>query len=74
MYIKRLILYFYLSIIDHPIHPPKNDRDPWECEFLPDNGYVFYFYSMGKISSTNEVINVINVGLWLFAIQIKNYF
>jgi len=25
---------------NHPIHPPKNDRDPWECEFLPDNGYV----------------------------------
>jgi len=28
------------TIEDHPIHPPKNDRDPWECEFLPDNGYV----------------------------------
>jgi len=25
---------------DHPIHPPKIDRDPWDCEFLPDNGAV----------------------------------
>jgi len=26
---------------DHPIHPPKIDRDPWQCEFVPDNGYLF---------------------------------
>jgi len=25
---------------DHPVHPPKIDRDPWECEFLPDSGAV----------------------------------
>ena len=36
-YSEEPILY---SKWDHPIHPPKNDRDPWECEFLPDNGYV----------------------------------
>ena len=27
----------YLYFSDHPIHPPKDDRDPWDCEFLPDN-------------------------------------
>lgn len=26
------------TIEDHPIHPPKVG-DPWECEFLPNNGY-----------------------------------
>ena len=25
--------------LDHPIHPPKVDNDPWECEFLDDCGY-----------------------------------
>ena len=24
---------------DHPIHPPKFDNDPWDCEFLDDCGY-----------------------------------
>ncbi|XP_023322408.1 AMP deaminase 2 isoform X4 [Eurytemora carolleeae] len=28
------------TIEDHPIHPPKDDRDPWDCEFLPDNKNV----------------------------------
>ncbi|XP_023322406.1 AMP deaminase 2 isoform X2 [Eurytemora carolleeae] len=26
--------------LNHPIHPPKDDRDPWDCEFLPDNKNV----------------------------------
>lgn len=28
------------TIEDHPIHPPKDDRDPWDCEFLPNNRTV----------------------------------
>jgi len=24
------------TIADHPIHPPKSNSDPWDCEFLPD--------------------------------------
>merc|ERR1719491_980411 len=24
------------TIEDHPIHPPKTNADPWDCEFLPD--------------------------------------
>ena len=27
------ISFFFL---DHPIHPPKSNNDPWDCEFLPD--------------------------------------
>ena len=39
IYIKKtkVALVYY---IDHPIHPPKVDNDPWECEFLPDCGYI----------------------------------
>jgi len=25
--------------IEHPIHPPKQEGNPWDIEFLPDNGY-----------------------------------
>jgi len=24
---------------EHPYHPPKQEGDPWDIEFLPDNGY-----------------------------------
>jgi len=27
------------SLDDLPIRAPKTEGDPWECEFLPDNGY-----------------------------------
>ena len=30
------ILYVCLFFLDHPIHPPKSNNDPWDCEFLPD--------------------------------------
>ena len=26
----------FVSFSDHPIHPPKSNNDPWDCEFLPD--------------------------------------
>ena len=26
----------FFSLLDHPIHPPKSNNDPWDCEFLPD--------------------------------------
>ena len=44
-YIRRKNIIYMISkkhllIIDHPIHPPKVDNDPWECEFLPDCGYI----------------------------------
>ena len=29
------IVPFFL-FVDHPIHPPKTNADPWDCEFLPD--------------------------------------
>lgn len=29
---------FYFSS-DHPIDPPKDDHDPWDCEFPEDCGY-----------------------------------
>jgi len=25
--------------IEHPYHPPKQEGNPWDIEFLPDNGY-----------------------------------
>ena len=37
-YSQKYDLSLYL-FIDHPIHPPKADNDPWECEFLDDCGY-----------------------------------
>ena len=27
---------YIFSPSDHPIHPPKSNNDPWDCEFLPD--------------------------------------
>ena len=24
---------------EHPYHPPKQEGNPWDIEFLPDNGY-----------------------------------
>ena len=29
-------MYVFFSLLDHPIHPPKSNNDPWDCEFLPD--------------------------------------
>jgi len=52
------------TIEDHPIHPPKIDRDPWECEFIPDNGYkfvlkegVYHVYQNEEKASKNESLN-----------------
>jgi len=49
---------------NHPIHPPKNDRDPWECDFLPDNGYVleckegvYHVYKNSDDAKANKSIN-----------------
>jgi len=49
---------------NHPIHPPKIDRDPWECEFIPDNGYkfvlkegVYHVYQNEEKASKNESLN-----------------
>ena len=33
MYLNRSPFNVFL---DHPIHPPKTNADPWDCEFLPD--------------------------------------
>ena len=33
--LKRVLFYF-IVFLDHPIHPPKTNADPWDCEFLPD--------------------------------------
>ena len=27
------------SCLDHPIHPPRTETDPWECPVLDDCGY-----------------------------------
>lgn len=37
--LSQISLFFIDVIPDHPIHPPKADNDPWECEFLDDCGY-----------------------------------
>jgi AMP deaminase len=29
----------YLSA-DHPVHAPASKGNPWECEFMPDKGYL----------------------------------
>ena len=36
LYLAICILYVFLFPSDHPIHPPKSNNDPWDCEFLPD--------------------------------------
>ena len=33
--LKR-VLFYSIVFLDHPIHPPKTNADPWDCEFLPD--------------------------------------
>jgi len=25
---------------DHPVHAPSSTGNPWECEFVPDKGYL----------------------------------
>lgn len=25
---------------DHPVHAPASKGNPWECEFVPDKGYL----------------------------------
>ena len=27
------------SCLDHPIHPPRTETDPWDCPVLDDCGY-----------------------------------
>jgi len=50
--------------LNHPIHPPKDDRDPWDCEFLPDNGTVIDcqegVFSVYKDAAAKEQGNPIN--------------
>lgn len=28
------------TIEDHPVHAPSSKGNPWECEFMPDKGYL----------------------------------
>ena len=33
---KEFYSILFPVFLDHPIHPPKTNADPWDCEFLPD--------------------------------------
>lgn len=52
-----------LSFSDHPVHPPANRGDPWECEFPTSKGYiikpvdgVFQLYKDQEAADRNEPI------------------
>ena len=33
------LLYLFIIVLDHPIHPPRTETNPWDCQMLEDCGY-----------------------------------
>ena len=33
------LLYLFKIVLDHPIHPPRTETNPWDCQMLEDCGY-----------------------------------
>ena len=56
--------FFKIYFLDHPIHPPRTETDPWECPVLEDCGYkvklskgVFQIYKNEEDLQEDKPIN-----------------